>query len=62
MTGAADTISKLEKNRGKNNLDGTLLLTGRDLPEQELAVHFDPERFQWLYVGTPEEQEIKKDD
>lgn len=62
VTGAADTILKLERDSGKGNLDGSLLIKGRDLPEQELAVHFDPERFQWLYVGTPEEQEIKKDD
>lgn len=61
VTGAADTILKLEKNRGKNNLDGILLLTGRDLPEQEMAVHFDPESLQWLYAGTADEQEIKKD-
>ncbi len=62
VTGAADTILKLERNSGKGNLDGSLLIKGRDLPEQELAVHFDPESFQWLYVGTADEQEIKKDD
>lgn len=60
VTGAADTILKLERNSGKGSLDGSLLIKGRDLPEQELAVHFDPERFQWLYVGTSEEQETKK--
>ena len=62
VTGAADTILKLERNSGKGNLDGSLLIKGRDLPEQELAVHFDPESFQWLYAGTADEQEIKKDD
>lgn len=60
VTGAADTILMLEKNRGKGSLDGRLLITGRDMPEDELALCFDPEHFKWHYVGTKEDQEAKK--
>ena len=60
VTGAADTILMLEKNRGKGSLDGRLLITGRDMPEDELPLCFAPEHFKWHYVGTKEDQEAKK--
>ena len=62
VTGAADTILMLVKNRGKDSMDGKLFITGRDMPEDELALCFDPEHFKWNYVGTKEDQEAKKHD
>lgn len=37
--------------------DATLKVTGRDVEEQELALHWDAEHFNWVYRGDAEEHE-----
>ena len=37
--------------------DATLKVTGRDVEEQDLALHWDAEHFNWVYRGDAEEHE-----
>jgi 5S rRNA maturation endonuclease (ribonuclease M5) len=55
LTGAADAILLLR--RGRNEADGVLHTTGRDVPEQKLALRFADMRWQ-LLDGDADEYEI----
>jgi hypothetical protein len=49
LTGAVDAVLILRRGRGK--ADGTLLVTGRDVEEQELALKFHPGEGLWELMG-----------
>ncbi|MFZ2448619.1 MAG: AAA family ATPase [Syntrophobacteraceae bacterium] len=53
IAGAADTILILQKARGR--ADATLLVTGRDVEEQNLALEFDKESKRWRMLGKADE-------
>lgn len=53
LGGAADTIAVLRRSRGE--FDGQLLITGRDVDENEWAVRFDPELGAWQLLGLASE-------
>ncbi len=53
IAGAADTILVLRKMRGR--ADATLLVTGRDVEEQNFALEFDNQRQHWRMMGRAEE-------
>lgn len=50
---AADTIIVVKRARGQ--ADATLSVTGRDVPEQELALRFTPEAGTWTLLGDASE-------
>lgn len=50
ITGAADGIIVL--NRMRNDTEAKIFITGRDVPEKELALEFDKETFTWTSLGT----------
>jgi hypothetical protein len=58
LTGAADTILVLRRDR--TEADATLLITGRDVEEQELALRFDPSKGAWRIIGTAAEYGLSK--
>lgn len=58
VTGAADTILMIGSNDAEK--DNTLYITGRDVQETELTIHFDKDTCQWKYVGTTEEISLKR--
>lgn len=61
ITAAADTILMIgNKQSGKK--ENTLLVIGRDIPETELVIAFDPNCCIWKNMGTIEELNIKKDE
>jgi hypothetical protein len=50
--GAADSILVLTRRRGENS--GSMLVTGRDIPEREFAVKLDPQSLSWsITEATP---------
>jgi hypothetical protein len=49
LTGAADTILTLGRERGQ--MDAVLSVTGRDVEEQELALSMDPRTMRWACRG-----------
>lgn len=53
VTGAADTVLALSRERG--NRDGVLQLTGRDVDEQTLAMKFDADMGMWEVLGDADE-------
>lgn len=54
LPGGVDNLLILERNRGQGN--GKLFITGRGIPEKELALHFSPQGG-WLLVEEVEEAE-----
>ena len=56
LGGAADTIAVLRRNRGE--FDGQLLITGRDVEENEWAVRFDPQLGAWQLLGLASEYQL----
>ncbi len=56
LTGAADTIAVLTKSRGY--ADAELIIVGRDIDEQCLALNFDKENTRWCYKGSTEEYQL----
>lgn len=56
LGGAADTIAVLRRNRGE--FDGQLLITGRDVDENEWAVRFDPDLGAWQLLGLASEYQL----
>jgi DNA-binding transcriptional ArsR family regulator len=52
ITGAADSLWILQRSRGK--ADATLTVSGRDFPEQELALKYQPE-IGWSLMGNAED-------
>lgn len=53
LTGAADTIWTLRRDRGC--MDATLFTTGRDIDEAETALRFDKSLGLWTLLGNAEE-------
>jgi hypothetical protein len=53
---AADTVAAIFRDRAR--ADAVLRITGRDLDEQELALHFDNETGDWLILGDAEEYRL----
>lgn len=53
LAGAADSIAVLRRTRG--DVDGQLLITGRDVEENEYAVRFAPELGAWQLLGLASE-------
>ncbi|WP_229787869.1 AAA family ATPase [Actinokineospora fastidiosa] len=51
IAGAADAVLVLE--RGRNNADGRLHVTGRDVEENEYALSFDPAHGAWNLLDGP---------
>jgi hypothetical protein len=51
IAGAADAVLVLE--RGRNNADGVLHVTGRDVEEADYALSFDPGRGAWQMLDGP---------
>lgn len=49
LTGAADTVWVLSRDRGRS--DAILTITGRDITEDELALNFDASIMNWIVVG-----------
>lgn len=49
LTGATDGILILKRERGQH--DATLLVTGRDTEEQEIALKWDQDSCNWLMLG-----------
>ena len=55
LTGAADTIITMKRPRGQH--DGVLSITGRDVVEEELGIHFDVDVGSWtLMDSVPQEK------
>jgi hypothetical protein len=52
ISGCADTLLILQKSRGR--ADATLLVTGRDVEEQELALNLDKNLMIWNLLGNAE--------
>jgi hypothetical protein len=59
LTGAADGIAVLRRERGQ--LDASLSLTGRDIEEREIALRFDPQCALWSILGDAEEYRLGKE-
>lgn len=59
ITGAADTILMIGKSDTAKE-DSTLYITGRDVLETELTIHFNKETCRWDYIGTTEEIDLKR--
>jgi len=58
LTAAVDAILILRRGRGQ--ADGTLLVTGREVEEQELALKFHPPEGLWTLLGTAAECAISQ--
>ena len=56
LGGAADQV--LVMRRGRKSDDGTLFMTSRDIPEVNLAIHWD---LGWSVMGDAEEYEMTKE-
>ncbi|GAB2869573.1 AAA family ATPase [Lentzea nigeriaca] len=59
IAGAADAVLVLE--RGRNNADGVLHVTGRDVEESDYALSFDPSRGAWTMLEGPAIEHVVAD-
>ncbi len=59
ITGAADTVAVLRRERMSS--DASLFISGRDIEEQDLALHFDPSSCSWTILGQAEEYRLSKE-
>jgi hypothetical protein len=59
ISGSADTLMVLQRSRGK--ADANLLVTGRDIEEQEIALKFDQTTGSWLHLGSSDEYQRSKE-
>jgi AAA domain len=59
LTGAADGIVILEREAGLG--DGKLVITGRDVEEQELAINWSRENMQWELLGDAAEYYVSEE-
>jgi hypothetical protein len=59
LTGSADTIMVLRRERGQH--DAALFVTGRDVDEQEIALSFDKNTFQWSVLGAADEYRVSRE-
>lgn len=59
LAGAADTILVLTRQKGR--ADATLYVRGRDVPEAEHALSFDPETCRWSILGDAAEFRLSEE-
>jgi len=59
LTGAVDAALILRRGRGQ--ADATLMITGRDVEEQELALKFHPAEGLWELLGTVAERTLTQE-
>jgi hypothetical protein len=55
LSGAADTIIRLVRDRGAGQVDAILNIIGRDVEETDLALRFDITSKSWQLLGNAEE-------
>lgn len=60
ILGSVDAAFVISKPRRYGDDDVTLFVTGREMPEQELAVKFNQQIFRWECLGTAEERETQR--
>jgi hypothetical protein len=58
LTGAADGVLVLKRQRGQN--DATLFVTGRDLDERDIALRWESECAQWSIMGDAADYQLNK--
>lgn len=61
IMGACDTIFILSKKKRADE-NATLSMTGRDIRQTDLVVHFNTEKYRWEVVGTPAEEQRKREE
>lgn len=59
IMGVCDTIFIIYKKKRQDE-NAVLFMTGRDIRQQDVAVHFDETKYRWEMVGTAEEEERKR--
>jgi RecA-family ATPase len=59
FTGAADSILVLRRERGQ--AAASLMITGRDVKEREVALKFDSESMSWRIIGDAESVRLTKE-
>jgi hypothetical protein len=59
LTGAADGVAVLKRERGQH--DATLFLTGRDMDEREIALRWDAQYALWSILGDAEEYRLSNE-
>jgi len=60
VLGSVDAAFVISKARRYGDEDVTLFVTGREMPEQELAVAFNKKVFRWECMGTAEQRETQR--
>lgn len=59
IMGVCDTIFIIYKKKRQDE-NAVLFMTGRDIRQQDVVVHFDETKYRWDMVGTAEEEERKR--
>lgn len=59
IMGVCDTIFIIYKKKRQDE-NAVLFMTGRDIRQQDIVVHFDETKYRWDMVGTAEEEERKR--
>lgn len=59
IMGVCDTIMIIYKKRRQDE-NAALFMTGRDVRQQDIVVHFDETKYEWRVIGTAEEEERKR--
>lgn len=60
ILGSVDAAFVISKSRRFGDDDTTLYITGREMPEQELAVKFNQQIFRWQCLGTAADREAQR--
>ena len=59
IMGVADTIFIIYKKKRQDE-NAVLFMTGRDIRQNDIVVHFDEHDYAWEIIGTPEEEDKKR--
>lgn len=59
IMGVTDNIFIIYKKKRKDE-NAVLFMTGRDIRQQDIMVHFNETKYRWDMVGTAEEEECKR--
>ena len=59
IMGVCDTIFIIYKKKRQDE-NAVLFMTGRDIRQQDVVVHFDEDKYHWDIIGTAEEEEHKR--
>lgn len=59
IMGVCDTIFIIYKKKRQDE-NAVLFMTGRDIRQQDVVVHFDETKYCWEIIGTAEEEEQKR--